>query len=570
MDRLLSTPYGVQSFNVIREDDYAYVDKTGYIELLEKLKVVFPFIVRPRRFGKTLLTSVLQAYYDHYSSDDFEKFFKGTYIYDHKTDSQGQFYVLKLGFAGLCNDEDTKRRFIAAIKDSLSTFFLHYPMDGDDELLAHTFLEPDELLREFCKLVNPHIGRKLYVIIDEYDQFTGEMLAKDVGAFKNLTSKGGWLKNFYTALKDATENTVARVFITGVTSISLDSMTSGFNIAENITFDPHFAGMFGFTEAELREFIPRVIDVEKYGHSIDEIVERMQDYFNGYAFSTESDIKVFNPSNCIYYLRNIARNNREPMTLLDPAIAPDLSKIHGILSLGDEAQAKEIVTSVLSGKSIPMPSFEQALNLNSQNRFTYSQLLSVLVYMGFLTLSPGDLHTLHCPNKAIKTQFFQYYFRYLEGLDSFGIQSDEVKSSLDALCAGNPQPLLEMVALKFKLSMGFHSYAHFSESNYQTAIQFAVGYSSDFKVEVERELPGIGYADLILVPKDNSHAVCAYLIELKYLKAGASPEEIAGKLEEARAQLKRYADSDVVKSLGRVKMVAAVYSGAALAACEVC
>lgn len=569
MNKLQGTPYGMASFNAIRLEGLAYVDKTKYIEELETANVVYPFIVRPRRFGKSLLTTMMQAYYDVCQADDFERLFKGTYIFEHKTAAQGQFYVLKLSFAGLCNDTSTKEGFVECVKQAMSTFFQHYPMSGDKALLERQFMEPNELLRAFCNLINPHIGRKLFVIIDEYDQFTGEMLSKDVDAFKDLMSKGGWLKNFYTALKDATETTVARVFITGVTSISLDSMTSGFNIAENITFDPHFAGMFGFTEDELRTLIPKVIDLDKYGQGLDEILSRMQDYFNGYAFSIASDVRVFNPSMCLYYLRNIARNNAEPTPLLDPAIASDLSKIHGILKLGDTEQVKGLVKAVLNGEPIPMPSFEQALNLNSQIGFSYSQLLSILVYMGFLTFIPRDPHCLKCPNKAIRTQFFQYYFKFLEGIDSFGIQSDEVKACLHKLATGDPKPLLEMVALKFELALGFHSYGHFSESNIQTAIHFAVGYSSDFRVEVERELTGLGYADLILVPNAHAPVDCAYLIELKYLKPKSPSNAIDEKLAEAKAQLQRYATSDEIKNLGKVKLVAAVYAGTKLAACEV-
>lgn len=445
MNKLQAISHRMATFNAIRENDCAYVDKTGYIELLERLKVRFPFIVRPRGFGKSLFCTMLEAYYDRRQETNFEKLFKGTYIFDHRTSSQGQFHVLRLSFSGVDDGANTKYRFIEALKDSLSAFFRHYPMDGADELLKRSFPDPDELLRAFCTFVNPHTGRTLYVIIDEYDPFSEEMLARDAGEFKKLSSKTLWLQNFFTAIKDATMNTVARVFITGGSAISIEPLIAGVDCAENLSFDPDFAGMLGFTEDELREFIPRVIDLEKNGQSLDEVVARLRDHCNGYVFSTESESRIFKPFDCLCYLRCFAAGNAEISMPADPAARIDLSQLRAIMKLADETQVKNIVSSVLCGETVPMPGIEQTLNLNFKNRFSYAQLLTALLYTGFLTFTSGDRYRLRCPNRAIMKRFKQYCSEDLAGSDSIGLRSNEVKPRHKELRAGGNDSMPGMV-----------------------------------------------------------------------------------------------------------------------------
>lgn len=151
---------------------------------------------------------------------------------------------------------------------------------------------------------------KVYIIIDEYDQFALNLLASDPETFRSITGKEGFLRAFYAVLKNS-EDIVDRIFITGVTSLSLDSMTSGFNLAKNISNSARYAGMLGFTDEELRKLIPQIVDVEGCGHDADDIFARMKVLYDGYRFSPESGETVFNSSMCLYYLQALAENHSE-------------------------------------------------------------------------------------------------------------------------------------------------------------------------------------------------------------------------------------------------------------------
>ena len=269
---LKTMPCGKANFAVIRERRMAFVDKTRFIETLENCGSDYPFIVRPRRFGKSLTVSMLTAYYDEAAAPQFETTFANTYIGSHKTALASSFRVLHFDFSGLASSAKIAEDFQNRVRDCLIEYFAKYPHPQQSEILNRPFNTAASLISSFFALLAVEEFQKIYVIIDEYDQFANEILSKDLSHFQSITSAQGFLKDFYTCLKSATSKAVARVFFTGVTSISLDSMTSGFNIASNLTIDPAFASYVGFTEAELRQFIPQVVDASRCGMTIDEML----------------------------------------------------------------------------------------------------------------------------------------------------------------------------------------------------------------------------------------------------------------------------------------------------------
>ena len=253
----------MQVFDDIRADGLAYVDKTHFIEVLENQCGRFPFIIRPRRFGKSTFATMLQSYYDRAEAQHFEKNFASTYIFSRRTANQGAYCVLPLDFSGVSTRADMLENFTTKIQLAVEEFFARYPMNGAERIIERKFSSPSALFDAFCLFVKPRIGRSVYVVIDEYDQFANEILSKDRSKFQELTSSNGFLKEFFAALKAGTKTAVARIFITGVTKISLDSMTSGFNISNDVTTFPLAVDMFGFTEGELRALIRRTIPLEK-------------------------------------------------------------------------------------------------------------------------------------------------------------------------------------------------------------------------------------------------------------------------------------------------------------------
>ncbi len=564
---LKAVPYGKGSFAAVRRESFAYCDKTKFIELLEQSHIDYPFIVRPRRFGKTLFTNTLFDYYDSAKASSFDASFKGTYIYDHKTASASSYCVLYCSFAGIASG-DVLHNFFYNLELCLKDFLDRYPVLNKDDFLSKSYLSPAELFKQFISSVKTLIPHKLYVIIDEYDQFTNELLSRDVERFKEVSRSEGFIKDFYAALKEACDaGVVERTFITGVTSVSLDSMTSGFNIADKINTEPLFATLFGFTDDELKELIPQVLDLKRYGHSVDEVFERMKELYDGYRFSLDSEETVFNASMSLYYLRKLSTLNHEPSNLLDPAFAQDLSKIHGILSLGNIDFVKDVVTRALHFETIHARKLPEAINLNSKNLLDDRDVIALMFYLGYLTYADKS-NTFKVPNKTVCTQFFEYYLKYLCGLETFDHEDSDFEEAFVKLAKGEPRCLLETVSARFIKSSGIHASAHLDESNLQTALQAVLFFSDDYEVKAEEEALGQGYTDLILQAKDPTRP--SYIFELKYLKKSACSEELVAKAKsDALTQLERYKSANNVSDIPNLKQVVAVFGGFELKDCEV-
>ena len=199
--------------------------------------------------------------------------------------------------------------------------------------------------------------------------------------------------------------------MTGVTSVSLDSITSGFGIQWNISQIPAFADAVGFTEEEVRRLIVETQDL-KGTQTGDVPLARMKDYYNGYRFSPQSTVSVYNASMCLYYLAALQMTGEEPPTLFDPPVATDINKIRSILSLGDAAIVRKVVSAVLEDRAVGLPSaaLASAINLNGAFRFDDRDVLSILFFMGYLTFAKNKRNELACPNKAMESQFFEYFF----------------------------------------------------------------------------------------------------------------------------------------------------------------
>ena len=571
ISKLKATPCGNADFVSIRQKNLTYVDKTQFIEALENCGSDYPFIVRPRRFGKTLSASVLEAYYDEAAADQFERNFSGTYIGEHKTPLASQFRVLHLDFSGIAAQDQKilADEFQSYVLGTLRKFFKKYPHPDQELVLKGQFHSAASLIDCFFSILD---DRKLYVIIDEYDQFANEVLAQDLDRFKSITSSAGFFKNFFTRIKAATRTVVDRIFITGVTSISLDSMTSGFSISANCTTDPAFAGFFGFTEAELRDLAPQVVDLEELGLNLGTLIARMKEWYNGYRFSPYSDATVFNPTMCLYYLRALQRLGEEPETLLDSNLGQDLNKIEKILCLGEADFVKSMVECALRREPIPFRGQLTTLNLNQEASLNSASLLSAMFYFGFLTYAPGKGRELVIPNRAISIQFFEYFLKHILCTDDYEFAAPEFLASLKSLVDGDPAPLFAVTCNRFQKSSGLHSHAHLKESDFQTLLIGALNFTNDFNVTSEVEVRGEkkGYIDILATPAAESSAKTAYLTEVKYLPLKNDSHEARAKaLSEARAQISRYEQGDNVKCLPQLKRIIALFVGLKLETLEI-
>ncbi len=567
---LKMAPYGEANFSILRANNLAYVDKTEFIAELESFANRFPFIVRPRRFGKTLFTQTLQAYYDIAAAKDFERNFAGTYIGEHKTPLANTFRVIHFDFSGI-SPQNFESDFADQVLSGFFDFCLRYPFKSGESLLREKFDSAHRLLTAFVREYEATFREPIYLIIDEYDQGANEVLASSLKSFQALTKSGGALKTFYERLKQiATKGTIGRIFITGVTTIQLDSMTSGFSLAKNFTTNARFITMFGFTERELRNLISQLVDLKQYGKSLDEVLIRMKEWYNGYCFNPDMQETVFNSSMCLNYLSSIAETGREPRSMLDPSVANSLDKIEAVLSLGDSEFVRDIVSRALNNRPIPFEGDLKVLNLNTQEFLDEQNLLSALFYMGFLTFAPNDWKTLTVPNRAIGIQFFEYYFKNILNAPRYTFDAEEFSLAYKALTEGNPKLWLDLADRRLAQTSGVHMAVHVNEAAFQMMLSSTLWASGEYggQLEIESRGENSGFIDLLLTPKHDT-SLPSYVIEVKHLKTDATGEAVQKALAEAKTQAERYAQGEAVKRISNLKRLALVYKGLRLSAFEI-
>ncbi len=322
--------YGNSNFRKVKiNNNYLYIDKTDYIEKLEKLNNDFVIFLRPRRFGKSLFLSTLQYYYDENSADEFEAMFHDTYIGANSTPLKNSFRILFFEFSGIDIDGDRERlfeQFSFKIRMSLGRYFLEYgyPKEYKDELKQID--NPTSLMEYFFKKTqNDHI----YLLIDEYDQFANAILAYNMNDFLEIVGKGGFVRSFYEVLKGATQSgVVQKMFITGVTPITLDSLSSGFNIVKHITYNENFNAMAGFTGEEVNSSLEQ--SIFRICESIDkeQLLKKLKTWYNGYLFNVLADERIYNATLVNYFISEYdTKRCQMPIKMLDSNVASDYKAI---------------------------------------------------------------------------------------------------------------------------------------------------------------------------------------------------------------------------------------------------
>ena len=538
-------PYGISNYEEIIEDDYYYVDKTKYIEILENLAEKRIMFLRPRKFGKTLFTSTLENYYDIKKKEKFEKLYGKTYIGKNPTKLKNSYYILKFNFSGIdtSTEETTIRGFWEKVMISIGGFIEKYGLDFyiNPDLTAEGLLSS---LIEAFKVQKA--SEKIYIIIDEYDHFANELLGFNTNQFKNLVSKNGKVRKWYEILKEGTESVIDRIFITGVAPITLDSLTSGFNICSDKTRDRDFNEMMGFTEEELKQIMKNQnIDKEKQ----EEILPIMRENYDGYKFSLKANEKMYNSNMCLYFLNEYVRFQEIPEQLVDMNIASDYSKIGKMLDLCKGEKREEIIEKTVSGEGILT---EITGKFNPAIEFTETDLASLLYYLGYLTIKKEELGKaeLVIPNKVMKEIYSEYFIKILNKEAQMEIEIDEYNEILREIALeGKIDKIVEMLQ-KYLKNLSNRDYQRFDEK-YIKLIFYCIAmnlkiYRVKSEMEVEREYP-----DIVLIPRDRSKGYNAIIVEFKYLKKDEA-NKIEEKQKEAEEQIKRYNSYEELKDIEKM------------------
>ena len=538
-------PYGISDYERIVKDNYYYVDKTKYIEKLEDLPQPYITFLRPRKFGKTLFTSTLENYYDIKKKDKFEQLYKETYIGKHPTPLKNSYHILRFNFSGIdTSTVDTtingfKREVGSSIKLFVQRYGLDFYVNMEDE--AENIL--DNLIKSF---IVQKSNDKIYVIIDEYDHFANELLGFDTDQFKSLVSKNGKVRKWYEILKKGTETVIDRIFITGVAPITLDSLTSGFNIGTDITRDEEFNEMLGFTEAELVELMnAQKISKEKEA----EMLPIMKENYDGYKFSINGKEKIYNSTMCLYFLSNYTRLEKLPESLVDVNIASDYSKIGKMLDLCKGEKRAEIIEKTVSGEGILS---EITQKFNPAMEFTDMDLVSMLYYLGYLTIVKEELGMpeLKVPNKVMREIYSDYFIKLIDDEAQMSIDNDEYTEILRQLALEGKIDKIVEILQKYLKNLSNRDYQRFDEK-YVKLIFYCISmnlklYTVKSELEVQREYP-----DILLVPRDRSKGYNSIMVEFKYLKKGEE-NKLKEKQKEAKEQIFKYSNYNEIKDIEKL------------------
>jgi len=411
---MFKIPYGISNFRMIRDkqDNYLYVDKTHFIHKVEKTKYLM--YLRPRRFGKSLFVDMLDNYYDINSGDKFDELFSELHIHQKPTRNRNSYYILRLDFSGIQNTEmeNLEQGFLRRVKADVENFINRYKLDiqlNNTDSPASTL---DSLLTGF-KAVKPN--HKIYIMIDEYDHFTNSVLSGDGEAFLAVLRRGGYVRSFYEVIKqNVGSGVVARFFITGVMSVTLDSMTSGFNIATNITTHREFADLAGFTSDEVKNVLnlpftdgneePKEIHLTP--DEQEEVYEIFCENYNGYLFSEMGKNKVFNSTLIMYYLQNYLPDKDVPRRLVDPNLNQTGTTIENITGLKNSEQNYHIIEQIVNNKQIG-GTLQPFINIDV--KFDHDDLITLLYNIGMLTIKDFDMETqFEMPNKIIEGIYLDY------------------------------------------------------------------------------------------------------------------------------------------------------------------
>ena len=538
-------PYGISNYEELIEDGYYYADKTMYIEQLENIPEKRIMFLRPRKFGKTLFTSTLENYYDFKKVEKFEELYGNTYIGKNPTKLKNKYHILKFNFSGIdtTNEETTIKGFKEEVSISIGGFINKYNLDFyvNPELTAEGLFS--SLIEAFK---NQREGEKIYVIIDEYDHFANELLGFNPNQFKSLVSKNGKVRKWYEILKKGTESVIDRIFITGVAPITLDSLTSGFNIGSDKTQNASFNEMMGFTKNELIKLLNEQGITEK---EQEEILPIMKENYDGYRFSINGKEKIYNSNMCLYFINNYLEERKIPTQLIDMNIASDYSKLGKMLDLCKGEEREEVIEKTVSGEGIVS---EITQKFNPAIDFTEKELVSMLFYLGYLTIGGEEVGypKLNIPNKVMKEIYTDYFLQILKKEINIDINENYTEIAREIALEGKIDKITEMLK-QYLQNLSNRDFVKFDEK-YVKLIFYCIAMNLKiFRLKSEMEVQR-KYPDILLIPKDQSKGYKGVMIEFKYLKKGEE-QRLKEKQKEAKKQIEEYGEFEEIKELKNIR-----------------
>ena len=570
-------PYGMQNFeDVIKEDCY-YVDKTPFIEQIEESNKYF-FFIRPRRFGKTLTLSMLENYYDINKKDKFDEIFGKLYIGQNPTPEHNTYLIIHLNFAevaaGLDDYKDGLDNHCSLVFNFFCDIYAHI-LPADTKKGMEKLTDAVSQLRFLCQKCQ-EVGKKIYLFIDEYDNFTNMILAHEehLVRYRNQTHGEGYLRQFFNTIKGAAGNTLGRVFVTGVSPVTMDDLTSGFNIGTNYSLSPDFNEMTGFTEEEVRKMLDYYGSVLPFNHTTDELIKVMKPWYDNYCFAEDryGETTMYNSVMVLNFVDNYIRSNYQiPKKMVETNIRIDYDKLRMLIRHDKEFAHDASIIQQLVTQGFVIGTLNEnfpAERINDPDNF-----LSLLFYFGMVTIDgtyKGETKFI-IPNEVVRDQMYTYLLDTYKENDLVYDRYSKGKLESKLAYDGQYKPYFEYIADCLK--------KYSSQRDKQKGEAFVHGFTlamtsqnKFYRPISELDNDG-GYADIFLSPLCDIYKdmVDSYIIELKYSKSQTTDEQVKKLFEEASAQISRYADSDMVREAvktTKLHKLVVIYRGAEMVACE--
>ena len=570
-------PYGMQNFeDVIKEDCY-YVDKTPFIEQIEESNKYF-FFIRPRRFGKTLTLSMLENYYDINKKDKFDEIFGKLYIGQNPTPEHNTYLIIHLNFAevaaGLDDYKDGLDNHCSLVFNFFCDIYAHI-LPADTKEGMEKLTDAVSQLRFLCQKCQ-EVGKKIYLFIDEYDNFTNMILAHEehLVRYCNQTHGEGYLRQFFNTIKGAAGNTLGRVFVTGVSPVTMDDLTSGFNIGTNYSLSPDFNEMTGFTEEEVRKMLDYYGSVLPFNHTTDELIKVMKPWYDNYCFAEEryGETTMYNSMMVLYFVDNyIDYEYQITKKMVETNIRIDYDKMRMLIRHDKEFAHDASIIQQLVTQGFVIGTLNEnfpAERINDPDNF-----LSLLFYFGMVTIDgtyDGETKFI-IPNEVVRDQMYTYLLDTYKENDLVYDRYSKGKLESKLAYHGEYKPYFEYIADCLK--------KYSSQRDKQKGEAFVHGFTlamtsqnKFYRPISELDNDG-GYADIFLSPLCDIYKdmVDSYIIELKYSKSQTTDEQVKKLFEEASAQISRYADSDMVREAvktTKLHKLVVIYRGAEMVACE--
>ena len=544
-------PYGMSNFRNVVEQNCYYVDKTMYLPLLED-QAHYLIFTRPRRFGKSLFLDMLRSYYDLAQKDDFQKLFGELWIGKNPTPLQGKYQMLYLDFSKIGGSiDELSQKFDAYSAVQLNGFLNRYREYYSDEFIE-SFRAADKALDKLHMLNDEarRLGYPLYLIIDEYDNFTNVVLNEQGNEiYHAITHASGFYRDAFKNYKGMFD----RIFMTGVSPVTLDDLTSGFNIGWNISTSPFFNGMLGFSEEDVRAMLRYYQEAGKLQGDVEDMIQEMKPWYDNYCFAKESlkrDPKMFNCDMVLYYLRNRIQLGESPEQMIDPNTKTDYSKMKRLIQLDRlDGNRKGVLRKITEeGKILTnlFPSF-------SADELTKPEIFpSLLFYYGMLTIigTRGDRVILGIPNNNVRKQYYEYLLEDFQSKDSLNLNG--LKDLFDGMTFdGDWRPALDFIAHAYKDNSSVRSSIE-GERNIQGFFTAYLSINAYYLTMPEVEL-NHGFCDMFLMPDLQRYPEVehSYILELKYLPKDKFEAQSAEQWDAAVQQIHRYAEGEKVRQLCR-------------------